>query len=177
MCLNSTLHRSIETTPFRVMLGVEPRVRDDPHIRELLDGELVASFNGDRDELREQARKNIEKIQRENRKGYDRKRKRPLIYREGDLVAIERTQRGPGLKFSHKYLGPYEIIKVLRNHRYVIRKIGEHEGPMQTSSAADSMKPWIDDDDDDDVEDEVDAAVEEGENERSGRPLGQNGRV
>lgn len=55
-----------------------------------------------------------------------------------------------------------------------MHKIGEHEGPLQTSSVADYMKPWIDDVDgaEDISEDE-----NEEENERSGRPLGQDGRV
>lgn len=76
-----------------------------------------------------------------------------------DIVAIKRTQQGPGLKFSHKYLGPYEVTRVLRNHRYVLRKIGEHEGPLQTSSAADFIKPWFESDNDEDESSEE----EEGE--------------
>lgn len=86
-----------------------------------------------------------------------------MSYREGDLVATRRTQQGPHLKLAYKYLGPYEIIRILRNHRYLLRKVDESEGPIQTSSAADYMKPWVRDDDyvisDDDEHDE-----------RSGRP-------
>lgn len=37
LCINTTLHRSIGTTPFRVLLGVYPRIRDDPNIREILE--------------------------------------------------------------------------------------------------------------------------------------------
>lgn len=150
-------------TPFRVLLGVHPRIRDSPDIRELLENEIVMSFDDDRMELRAEAKKNIEKIQQENRKNYDRKRKEPTSYREGDLVAIKRTQQGPHLKLAHKYLGPYEITKVLRNHRYLLRKVGEGEGPIQTSSATDYMKPWIRDDDYAVSEDDEDDG-------RSGRP-------
>jgi len=32
-----------------------------------------------------------------------------------DLVAIKRIQQKPGAKFANKYLGPYQIIQVLRN--------------------------------------------------------------
>lgn len=117
LCLNTTLHRSIGETPFRVLLGVYPRVRDDPDVKEILENELVTSFNDDRDELRRQAKQNIEKIQRENKANYDKRRKKPVQYRMGDVVAIRRTQQGPGLKFSYKYLGPYEVIRVLRNDR------------------------------------------------------------
>jgi len=151
MCLNATVQRSIGMTPFRVLLGVHPRIRDNPDIRELLEDEIVMSFDDNRTELRMEARGNIEKIQKENMKTYNKKRKNPLSYREGDLVAIKRTQQGPCLKLAHKYFGPYEIIKVLRNHRYLLRKVGESEGPIQTSSAADYMKPWIQDDDYEDI--------------------------
>lgn len=55
-------------------------------------------------------------------------------------------------------------------------KINEHERPLQTSSAADYIKRWIDDDDDD-GEDTSESESEEKRNERSGRLLGQDGRV
>jgi len=58
-------------------------------------------------------------------------------------VAIQRTQSGPGLKLSAKYLGPYQVKRVLRNDRYIVEKVGEGEGPRRTSTAADHMKMWI----------------------------------
>jgi hypothetical protein len=82
-----------------------------------------------------------DEIRKKNRRGYNRKRKKASTYREKDLVAIKRTQQGPGLKLANKYLGPYEI-KVLRNNRYVVRKVGDHEGLWETSTAADYIKPW-----------------------------------
>jgi hypothetical protein len=52
-----------------------------------------------------------------------------LTYHENDLVAIKRTQ--PGLKLAlvetrNKYLGPYKIVKILRDNQYVVRKIDDH---------------------------------------------------
>lgn len=175
VCLNATVQRSIGMTPFRVLLGVHPRTRDNPDIRKLLEDEIIMSFDDDRMELRAEAKRNIEKIQQENRKIYDKKRKKPPSYREGDLVAIRRTQRGPHLKLAHKYLGPYEITRALRNHRYLLHRVGEGEGPIRTSSAADYMKPWIQDDDYCDYDNVVSEGDED--DERSGRPSLQNGRV
>lgn len=151
LCLNTTPHRSIKTTPFRVLFGVNPRIRDDPNIRELLEREFIASFDDKREESRRQARESIIRIQKENKVNFDKKRRAPFRYREGDLVAIRRTQQVPGLKLASKHLGPYEIVKVLRNDRYNVRKVGEHEGPLQMSSAADYMKPWTSGEDSDDV--------------------------
>jgi len=57
----------------------------------------------ERDEFREQAKKAISKIQEENSRVYNRKRKKPNIYKIGDLVAIKRTQIAPGSKLCAKY--------------------------------------------------------------------------
>ena len=94
---------------------------------ELLEYEWKDLFQQSRNELRAAARQSILKVQRENRKTFNKKRIKERRYREGDLVAIKRTQQGPGLKFATKYLGPYEITSVLRNDRYLVTKIGEHE--------------------------------------------------
>lgn len=168
--LNCTPHRSIGTTPFHLLFGAHARVRDDPQIRELLEKEWVNDFQNTRTELRTQAKDCIAKIQRENRASFNRKRKAATKYSEDDLVAIKRTQLGPGLKLANKYLGPYSVIKVLRNDRYIVQRVGEHEGPLKTSTSADHMKPWTDnisDDSDDECEEE----------DIRGRMSMQNGRV
>lgn len=30
----------------------------------------------------------------------------------------------------------------LRHDRYLVEKVGDHEGPQQTSTSVDNMKPW-----------------------------------
>jgi hypothetical protein len=59
-------------------------------------------------------KENIAKIQKENRRGFNSKRKKALTHREKDIAAIKRTQQGPGLELVNKYLGPYKVVKVLR---------------------------------------------------------------
>lgn len=141
--MNITLHRSIGMSPFHLLFGTQPRFRENPHIRELIEKEAVTTFQENRDEIREHALQTLAKIQRENKKNYDKRRVNPIVYSADDLVAIKRTQQAPGMKFANKFLGPYRVIKVLRNNRYVVRKVGECEGPQETSTAADYMKPWV----------------------------------
>ncbi|XP_029158483.1 uncharacterized protein LOC114930814, partial [Nylanderia fulva] len=119
------------------------KTKEDLILKDLLEEEEAAAFLEKRSETRRQAKEAIAKIQEEIKRSYDRKRKAPSIYKENDLVAIKRTQGGPGLKFAAKYFGPYRIKRVLRNDRYIVQKIGEGEGPRMTSSAADHMKPQI----------------------------------
>ena len=146
--LNAVPHRSTGSSPFQVLLGTHPRLKDCPVIREILEKEQLDLFQDTREELRTEARKNIVKMQRENKRSFDKRRKKARDYREGELVAIRRTQRGPGTKLAGKFLGPYEITRVLRNHRYMVQKIGESEGPNRTTTSADYMKPWSRESDD-----------------------------
>ncbi|GFY33724.1 transposon Tf2-9 polyprotein [Trichonephila clavipes] len=71
-----------------------------------------------------------------------KKRKKAYQYEIGDIVAIQRTQFGTGLKLRPNFFGPYETVKVKPKDRYDVRKIGLHEGPNTTSTAADHMKMW-----------------------------------
>lgn len=159
--LNCTWHRSIQKTPFEILFGVKMRNPEDVRIAEAIADELVNVQSAERDDMREEVRKNIIKAQEEQKRTYDSRRKLANQYNEGDLVAIKRTQFGSGIKVHSKYLGPYKIISVLRNERYKVEKVGEHEGPRCTSTSADFMKPWqsfrssliSDDEDGDDIDD------------------------
>jgi hypothetical protein len=124
------------TSPFNVLFGTRARLRDNCEVRELLEKEWISEFQEDRDEIRDHAKKNFAKIQEGNSCGFNSKRKK--THRENDLVAKKRTQQGPGVKLVNKYLGPYKV-KVLHNNRYVVRKVGDHKGPWETSTAADGL--------------------------------------
>lgn len=73
-CINTTLNRSIGTDPFHLLFGIHARLRDDLEIRQLLEKEYLEAFQSGRDELREQAKDHIIKVQRENKRGFDRSR-------------------------------------------------------------------------------------------------------
>lgn len=141
-CLNNTYQRSIGMSPFELLTGVKMRDRNDD-ILKLIQDEHIENFNNERDELRRKAKESIQKIQNENRRSYNSKRKEAIEYGIGDLVAIKRTQFVQGHKLHPKYLGPYEVVKVKRNNRYDLKKVGTGEGPNNTSSSADLMKPWV----------------------------------
>lgn len=143
--LNSTHQRSINTTPFELLIGTKMKMKDDIGILDLLKQEEIDSFVQGREELREKAKKQILEIQDENRKNYDRKRKEGRKYKEGSLVAIKRTQFGACLKLKPKFLGPYTVTKVKRNNRYEVEKADpQTEGPHKTTTSSDFMKPWPD---------------------------------
>ncbi|GFU16495.1 transposon Ty3-I Gag-Pol polyprotein [Trichonephila clavipes] len=95
-----------------------------------------------RDALRQDAKKQIYKVQDENRRTYNLRRRQAHKYQLHDLVAIKRTQFGPGLKLKQKYLGPYKVTKVKHNDTYVVEKCDFVDGPSKTSTCAEFMKLW-----------------------------------
>lgn len=140
--INSTVSRSTRRTPFELMFGVKMAMEDDVNLRQLLEEEITVAFEEDRQQLRAEAKRQIQEIQEENKKTYNLRRKKAPTYDLGELVAIQKTQFATGQKLFPKYLGPYEIVKVCGNDRYLVMKVGDHEGPNQTSTATDYMKRW-----------------------------------
>ncbi|GFX34693.1 retrovirus-related Pol polyprotein from transposon 17.6 [Trichonephila clavipes] len=100
--LNSTISRSTKWTPFELLVGIKMRNKEDILIKDLLLEEMAKELLEQREFLRNYAKKNIKTLQSENRKTYNRRRKKASLYKEGDLVAIQRTQFGAGLKLRPK---------------------------------------------------------------------------
>ncbi|KAK9680343.1 hypothetical protein QE152_g39167 [Popillia japonica] len=118
------------------------KTKKDEHIRQLINEEQIEMFMEDRSGMREQAKTQIGKIQEENRRIYNSRRKDPARYEVGDLVAIKRTQQGPGLKLRAHYLGPYQVTKVKPYNSYDVVKEGDHYGPTKSTTTAEYMKRW-----------------------------------
>ncbi|GFW18266.1 transposon Tf2-9 polyprotein [Trichonephila clavipes] len=137
--LNSTICRSTKWTPFELLVGTKMHNKEDILIKDLLLEEMAKELLEQREFLRNDAKKNIETLQSENRKTCNRRRKKASLYKEGNLVAIQGTQFGAGLKLRPKFLGPYKVTKVNSKDRYEVEKVGQHEGPNSTTSA-DFMK-------------------------------------
>ena len=151
--INSSYQRSVDTTPFQMLIATKMRTKEDLNLKELLDQELIAIYDRQRETIRNSAKQQILAVQEENTRVFNRKRKPARQYNENDVVAIKRTQLGGGLKLKPKYLGPYKIVKVKSNNTYDVIKIGSNEGPKHTTTCAEFMKPWPDDLSDDDMQD------------------------
>lgn len=141
--INSTYQRAINTTPFQLLTGVVMKTNDNSEIQNIINAEIQAQFEEERGELRKEAISQIQKIQHENKRAYDKKRKIATKYAINDLVAIKRTQFGPHLKLKPKYIGPYKVTRIKANESYEVEKEGHHEGPIRTSTCAEYMKRWI----------------------------------
>lgn len=140
--LNSTYQRSIGTTPFKLFTGVPMRHKLDKQLLEAIEENFIEQFEEEREQERAQARAQIAKVQNENRRTFDAKRKEARTYKEDELVAIKRTQFVNGNKLAEQFFGPYRITKVKPNERFDVVKVGSHSGPNVTSTGAEYMKRW-----------------------------------
>ncbi|UYV73195.1 hypothetical protein LAZ67_10002161 [Cordylochernes scorpioides] len=141
--LNSTHQRSIRMSPFELLVGVKMRKEEDLHLLEMIEEDLALTFDEERDQKRKAAKQEILKIQEENRNTFNKKRKKAFVYKEGDLVVIQKTRFATKSKLYPKYIGPYKVIKIKPNDRYNVEKFADFEGPNRTSCSADLMKPWF----------------------------------
>ncbi|GFW33979.1 uncharacterized protein TNCV_286631 [Trichonephila clavipes] len=116
------------------------RYKENILTKDLLLEEMAKELLEKREFLRNDAKKNIETLQSENRKTYNKRSKKASLYKGGDLVAIQRTQFGVGLKLRPKFLGPYKVTKVNSKDRYEVKKVGQYEGPNSNTTSAYLMK-------------------------------------
>ena len=90
--------RSTKFILFELLTGVKMKDKSDLKLKEKLNEEYTNCFMIRLEEIKKEARKNIMKVQKENKRQFNRFWKKPKKYEEGDLVAIKRTQFGSGLK-------------------------------------------------------------------------------
>lgn len=165
LAINSTFQRSIGNTPFNLLFGVEMRKPENIGLKEIVEEEYKKQFLEERDEMRNEAKIQILRVQEENRSQYNKKRKVARKYEHGELVAIKRTQFLTQGKLRTKYLGPYRVTRAKLKDRYDVERIGPGEPPRLTSTSADFMKPWSHEEFDDEGEsgdEEAEGSLESG---------------
>ncbi|XP_037944267.1 uncharacterized protein LOC119677070 [Teleopsis dalmanni] len=140
--INSTPARSTQYSPFKILTGVEMRIKTNVALGSLITECVMEELFEGRNEMREQAKENLQKIAEENRNTYNKGRKEEVNYEIDDLVVIKRTQYGTGLKLKQKYLGPYRIVEKKRRGRYVVERVGNGEGSKKCETVAEHMKAF-----------------------------------
>lgn len=145
-CLNNTVSRAIGSTPCKLLFGMDQRGIVNDELK------LLLEFQSDVDRNlvsgREVASENIEKIQAENEKMYNQKRKPATKYVVGDYVMIKNVDTTPGVnkKLIPKFRGPYEVQRVLDNDRYVVVDVENFQvtqRPYNSVVAPDQMRHYV----------------------------------
>lgn len=102
------------------------------------------------DEMRQEALERTENEQAKQKAAFDKKRKPPRNYQEGDLVLIRKNElpTSTSRKLAKPYSGPMKVKKVLPNDRYVVCDLQNSHRTAKRARyekivAVDRMKPWL----------------------------------
>lgn len=114
-------------TPSKLLLGYDQRNHSDFELQQLIRQlqEIDINIGVLRSKARDTASVAKQNLQRYNKEMYDRRHKRPALYKEGDLVMIRDLgiKSEVNQKLLQKFKGPYKISKVLNNNRYVVTDV------------------------------------------------------
>lgn len=97
---------------------------------------------------REKAAEKIKEQQVKDALSYNKHRKSVTQYKEGDLVRVERQvpHDGNPKKLVVKYQGPYRIVKMLKNDRFLIEDTPltrKNNRKYEAVVAIDKIKSWM----------------------------------
>lgn len=122
--LNNSVNKSTGETPSRLLFGINQRGCVDDRIKDYLE---INVNNKSRDlvEVREKSLEKMTTAQEYNEGYFNKKHKKPNVYKEGDYVMLRNFDSTPGVskKIIPQYKGPYVIVKPLRNDRYIVSDI------------------------------------------------------
>lgn len=146
--LNTTTHKTTQKTPSELLFGFNIKCRSEGILSAVLNDTINVSSEEELVRNREEAREKIIEKQSKDKEKYDSHRKAPKQYSEGDLVRVERQvpHDGQSQKLIVKYQGPYRIIKVLPNDRYVVEDTPlsrKNNRRYEAIVAVDKIQPWL----------------------------------
>ncbi|KAL4710315.1 hypothetical protein ACJJTC_011131 [Scirpophaga incertulas] len=116
---------------------------------EILDEALESIPSENIDKVRHEAGVRISKQQIRDKLNYDSKRITNVSFAVGDLVSLKREvpSDGKSKKLVVTYQGPYRVLKVLSNDRYLVEDtpITHKKGNRRYENivAIDKLKPWL----------------------------------
>lgn len=125
--INTAVHDVTKRTPTELLFGRKVRNPSQGILNNISDEVSENSREHEKtiEEIRSEARDRISVNQDKNKQRFDRSRKPPTEYKEGDLVKIIRAVAG-GLgkskKLEPKCRGPYRIKKVLTNDKCCVNR-------------------------------------------------------
>ncbi|CAK9827606.1 Pro-Pol polyprotein [Anthophora retusa] len=144
---NNTVNRSTGEAPSVLLYGVYQRGKVVDCIRDMLNPSGLAANARSLETVRDKAAKQIKKSFDQNKQNYDKKRKVAGKYKVGDRVMLRNfVNVSDSAKLVPQFKGPYEVAKVLRNDRYVIKDIDGFQVtqmPYKGTWAVWNMRPWL----------------------------------
>jgi len=131
-----------------LLFGIRQRGNITDELRDVLEISGQLNFPRELPRLRERAYKQIQKNQHTNQRVYDRRHKVAKKYQVGEKVMVKNFDNTPGVaqKLIPRFKGSYQIDRVLRNDRYVLRDVKGFQltqTPYRGTWETANMRPWI----------------------------------
>lgn len=141
--LNMTFNTAISTTPLEALAGYKGIGVSEASILNAVQKELDRTSLR---ELRENISRKMTSDQRKQKVRFDKSRKAPRLYKNGEVVMVMRTDApctGTSKKLLAKFKGPFKVTRVLPNDRYEVQDMREGFRKRKTVVSVEKMKPWI----------------------------------
>ncbi|KOB75240.1 Pro-Pol polyprotein [Operophtera brumata] len=146
--INTTKHKTTGKSPSELLFGFNVTSRAEGKLSDVINETLHRTPVEELDELRQDTGEKIKAQQVKDAANYNKHRKAPTQYEVGDLVRIERQVQhdGKSQKLSVKYQGPYGIVKLLPNDRFLVEDTPltrKHGRKYEAVVAIDKIQPWM----------------------------------
>lgn len=149
--INTTINKTTGKSPSEILFGCK-LVSPTENVLSDIITEVSERVSGDElMQLRSTAGDKIRKQQADSKVQFDKHRKKASSYNVGDLVRIERSVNdkdhiGKSKKLIPKFHGPYRIVKILPNDRFLVEdtpltKKGNKR--YENIIALDKIHPWL----------------------------------
>ena len=120
---NNSVHAATQQTPFVLDTGRNPRMGFEPRQPPSRLPEVNRFVAGMKESL-EEAKAAIVKAKEEQARYYNRRRAPAPTFAAGDLVWLDASdinQARPARKLSHRFLGPYEVVRPVGTAAYKLK--------------------------------------------------------
>ena len=126
---NNTVSKTTNECPSVLLFGMRQRGKTVDGLLDALEAHGQLSVTRNLSNVRKQADERIQKAQNVNKRAYDQKHKKSGKYKVGDKVMIRSFDctLGASQKLIPRYKGPYQVNRVLRNDRYVLTDVEDHQ--------------------------------------------------
>ena len=149
--INTTVSKATGKSPSELLFGFKLISTSENILGDAISNTTQRVSGNDLMQLRSDAKEKIDKDQEKAKAKFDKNRKEPKAYDVGDLVRIERTvidkeHLGKSKKLIPNLQGPYRIVKVLPNDRFLIEDTPlTRKGNKRYENiiAIDKIHPWL----------------------------------
>ena len=149
--LNTSVNKTTSKSPSELLFGYKVKCVTENLLSDAINTTIDRVSGNDLIDLRNESIRKIEDAQKVTKHNYDKHRKPARKYSEGDLVRLERTtfdkdRIGKSKKLLAKFHGPYRIVKILPNDRFLVEDTPlTRKGPKKYENivSIDKIHPWL----------------------------------